>query len=263
MIGDRFEDCVEFRPGELSVWTGINGHGKSMMLNQVLIGCMLQGERVCVFSGEMPPPLQGKRLVRQLSGIGRPTPEYIDAMADWVRDRMWIFNQVGTATVARLIDVFRYASKRYGITHFVIDSLMTTDVPDDGPGFVTAQKSAVQKLAAFAKESRVHVHLVAHPRKGRDESSAPGKMDVSGSGKITDGADNVFSVWSARKDEQSEDDGKADALLELHKQRNGDVQSRKFWMWFNVSAQQYCASVLRRSVSFVPFNRAAEKETAP
>ena len=29
MIGDRYEDRLEFRPGELSVWTGINGHGKS------------------------------------------------------------------------------------------------------------------------------------------------------------------------------------------------------------------------------------------
>src|SRR5262249_1746782 len=73
MIGDRYEDPFEFRPGELSVWTGINGHGKSLMLNQVLIGVMTQGERVCVFSGEMPPPVQGKRLVRQLSGTSRPS----------------------------------------------------------------------------------------------------------------------------------------------------------------------------------------------
>jgi len=256
MVGDRYEDCFEFRPCEISVWTGINGHGKSLMLGQVLVGLMEQGERACVFSGEMPPAVQAKRIVRQLSGVARPSPAYIDACAVWARDRMWIFNAVGSATLARLLEVFRYAAKRYGITHFVIDSLMMTDVPEDGPGAFTAQKEAVQQLAQFAKQYKAHVHLVAHPRKGRDESAAPGKLDVAGSGKITDGADNVFSVWSARRDDATDDAKKdePDALLELHKQRNGDVQHRKFWLWFNRGAQQFCSNSNRRPRSFVPFS---------
>lgn len=261
MVGERYEDCVEFRPGELSVWTGINGHGKSLMLNQVLIGVMVQGERVCVFSGEMPPPVQGKRLVRQLSGSARPTPAYIDAMQEWVRDRMWIFNTSGSATISRLIEVFRYAAKRYGIAHFVIDSLMMTDVPDDGPGAFSAQKEAIQKLVGFAKTNRAHVHLVAHPRKARDESAAPGKLDVGGSGKITDGADNVFSVWSARKEDDMPDE-KPDALLELHKQRNGETQHRKFHLYFNKAAQQFCTNSGRKPVPFVPFTQRQAWETA-
>lgn len=256
MVGDRYEDCVEFRPGELSVWTGINGHGKSIMLTQVLIGLMTQGQRVCVFSGEMPPAVQGKRLVRQLGGVARPSPAYIDAMQIWVRDRMWIFNTVGSANIARLLEVFRYAAKRYGIEQFVIDSLMMTDVPEDGPGAFSAQKQAIQKLAGFAKEHRAHMHLVAHPRKAKDESAAPGKLDVGGSGKITDGADNVFSVWSARNDDQTGDESKHDALLELHKQRNGEVQHRKFWLYFNKAAMQFCTSSARRPISFVPFEGA-------
>jgi twinkle protein len=260
MLGDRYEDIFEFRPGEFSVWTGINGHGKSLMLNQVLVGLMSQGERVCVFSGEMPPATQARRLVRQLTGIAKPTPAYIDACEAWIRDRMWLFNVVGSATITRLIEVFRYAAKRYGIGHFVIDSLMMTDVPEDGPGAFSAQKLAVQQLGQFAKQYRAHVHLVAHPRKAKDESAAPGKLDVGGSGKITDGADNVFSVWSARKEESQEDDGKSDALLELHKQRNGEVQHRKFWLYFNKGAMQYCATAARRPVSFVPFERPSQEE---
>ena len=52
---DRDVDWFEFRPGELTVWTGYNGHGKSLMLSQILLGLMQQGERVVVFSGEMTP----------------------------------------------------------------------------------------------------------------------------------------------------------------------------------------------------------------
>lgn len=74
MVGDRYEDCFEFRPCEISVWTGINGHGKSLMLGQVLVGLMEQGERACVFSGEMPPAVQAKRIVRQLSRRRQAVP---------------------------------------------------------------------------------------------------------------------------------------------------------------------------------------------
>lgn len=253
MLGDRYEDCFEFRPGELSVWTGINGHGKSLMLSQVQVGLMHQGERVCVFSGEMTPATQAKRLAKQLCGTGQPSPAYIDAAGAWVRDRMWLFNVVGAASIARLLEVFRYAAKRYGVTHFVIDSLMMTDVPDDGPGAFTAQKVAVQHLAQFAKQHRAHVHLVVHPRKAKDESAAPGKLDVGGSGKITDGADNVFSVWASLRDDDKDDDGKPDARLELHKQRNGEVQHKKFYRFYHPASGQYCLSSARRPTSFVPF----------
>lgn len=265
MLGPEHEDCFQFRPGELSVWTGINGHGKSLMLNQVLIGLMSQGERVCVFSGEMTPASQAMRCVRQLCGTARPMPAYIDAAADWIRHRMWIFNVVGSAKISRLLEVFAYAAKRYGISHFVIDSLMMTDVPDDGPGAFTAQKKAVQELSAFAKQYRAHVHLVAHPRKGKDEMNAPGKLDIGGSGKITDGADNVFSVYAWLGEDprpQAEQDAKprADAMLTLHKQRNGEIQYRKFYRFFHPGSQQYCPTARRVPKAYVDFK--AEREVA-
>ncbi len=253
-LGGRDFDWLEFRPGEYTCWTGINGHGKSLMLSQVELGLMQQGERVMVFSGELTPERQGKRLVKQATGLDRPSPQYIDAVGEWVRERMWLFNEVGTAKLERLLEVFTYGAKRYGITHFVIDSLMMTDVPEDGPGSLSAQKEAIQKITAFAKRTGSHLHLVAHPRKAKDESQAPGKLDVGGSGRITDAADNVISVWSARKEESEPENDKPDALLELHKQRNGEVQHQKLWLYFNKPAQQFCPSSNRRSHRIVDFH---------
>lgn len=250
---DKDLDWFEFRPGELTVWTGYNGHGKSLMLSQVLLGLMQQGERVMVFSGEMTPERQLKRTVKQAAGMDRPTPAYIDAIGEWLRDKQWIFNVVGSAAIDRLLTVFLYANKRYGMRHFVIDSLMMTDVPEDGPGSMTAQKDAVRKLCDFARRNGCHLHLVAHPRKGADESKGPGKLDVAGSSKITDGADNVFTVWSARKDENDPDvdPDKPDAAIELQKQRNGDVQHYRQLLWFNKGAQQFTSTPSRRPVAFV------------
>lgn len=250
---DRDLDWFNFRQGELSVWTGYNGHGKSLLLSQVLLGMMAQGERVVVFSGEMTPERQLKRMVKQATGLDRPTPEYIDAVGDWLTDKLWLFNLVGSATIDRLLQVFLYANKRYGNRHFVIDSLMMTDVPEDGPGAMTAQKEAVRKMCDFARKNGIHLHLVAHPRKGKDETGAPGKLDVAGSSKITDGADNVFTVWSARRDENQEITDEADAKLELQKQRNGETQHYKLALWFVKGAQQFATNSRRKSVSYVPY----------
>lgn len=253
---DKELDWFEFRSGELSVWTGYNGHGKSLMLSQVLLGLMAQGERVTVFSGEMTPERQLKRVVKQATGLDRPTMKYIDAVGEWVTDKLWFFNVVGSAGIDRLLQVFLYANKRYGMRHFVIDSLMMTDVPEDGPGSMTAQKEAVRKLCDFARRNGCHLHLVAHPRKGADETKGPGKLDVAGSSKITDGADNVFTVWSARRDENDPDidQDKPDARLELQKQRNGDTQHYTQHLWFCKSAQQFATTPRRQPVSYVPYS---------
>lgn len=253
---DRDLEWFSFRTGEVSVWTGYNGHGKSLMLSQVLLGLMQQGERVVVFSGEMTAERQMKRMVKQATGLDRPTPDYIDAVGGWIHDKLWIFNVVGSAELDRLLAVFLYANKRYGARHFVIDSLMMTDVPEDGAGAMTAQKEAIRKICNFARREGCHVHLVAHPRKGADESKGPGKLDVAGSSKITDGADNVFTVWSARRDENDPDVNwdEPDAALELQKQRNGDVQHFKQHLWFCKPAQQFSTSPRRRAVSYVDYS---------
>lgn len=255
---DKELDWFEFRAGELTVWTGINGHGKSLLLSQVMLGLMAQNERVVIFSGELTPERQLKRMVKQAAGLDRPTPKFIDAIGGWLTDKLWLFNVVGSSSIDRLLEVFLYANKRYGTRHFVIDSLMMTDVPEDGPGAMTAQKIAMQKLCDFVKKNGCHLHLVAHPRKAKDESATPGKMDVAGSNKITSAADNIFSVWAALKDEADGITDDVDGRLELTKNRNGDFQHYILPLWFCKSAQQYTTNSRRRPVSYVAFESPAE-----
>ncbi|MBV2181704.1 MAG: toprim domain-containing protein [Castellaniella sp.] len=242
-------DFWEWRPAQVSVWTGINGHGKSLMLMQALIPVMMAGVPICVFSGELPPPKQLKRLAKQITGIDRAAPAFLDYVAQWLRDRMWIFNTTGVATLDRLLEVFGYGAKRYGIKHFVIDSLMMTDVPEDGPGAMTAQRKAMARIVAFAHAADVHVHLVAHPRKAIDEKHSPGKLDVAGSGHITNGADNVFAVWSANK-EPGEGMDTSDAKLEILKDRD-DVGRRTIHLFFNRQTNQYTSDPNRRGYTYL------------
>jgi twinkle protein len=48
MLWNKAKDKVQFRPGEVSLWAGVNGHGKSMFLSQVVLDLCYQAERVMV-----------------------------------------------------------------------------------------------------------------------------------------------------------------------------------------------------------------------
>lgn len=245
-------EWVRFRPGEVSVWTGFNGHGKSQFLGQAMLGMARLDERVLIFSGEMTPRKLLSRLTRQAAGTDKPTLSFVRTIGQWFADRLWVYRHVGAVDSHRLLDVFAYGARRYGIRHFVIDSLMMLDdVPEEGKGALEAQRKFMVRVAAFAKQYGAHVHLVAHPKKGDDERNGPGKQEVSGSAKITNMADNVLSVWARLRDEMDEPDDSPDGKVELLKQRNGESQHRTLWLWFEPRSMQYCHTSRRRPVQYV------------
>lgn len=252
-----------FRGGEISVWTGFNGHGKSQMLGQVGLGLLAQGQSICIFSGEMQPARLLKRMTRQATGFAEPAVPFIRKVSRWFDDRLWLFNLTGSADSERLFAVFTYAVRRYGIKTFFIDSLMMiSDIPEDGKGCLEAQRQFMRKLADFAKRFDAHVHLVAHPRKAMDEKTGPGKQDTAGSGKITNMADNHWSVWANLRDENEPADDAPDAYLEINKQRNGDSQHRKLWLWYDPKSQQYRSVRAARPQQFVEWSPTSEDASA-
>lgn len=218
---------VKLRPGELSIWTGYKGHGKSLMLSQIMLHGMAEGEMPLILSPEFRPIQVLERKVRQ----SRPailTERYIDDWFAWANGRLWLFDHQGAVDVRTVLAVLRYAREKFGITQAVVDSLMKCGI---GPDNYEAQKSFTDALQTFAHDSGVHVHLVAHARKGssdtKDNKPAEGH-DVKGTSEICDMAENVFSVWKNKKKlhalsvgDRSKDD-EPDALLLVDAQRNGD-----------------------------------------
>lgn len=232
------EDRIRFRPSELSVWTGINGHGKSDLLGQVMVDLVKQGERVCVFSGEIKPKIMLQRLTIQACATNSPAEGYIRAANAWLEGSMWVFDKTGNADQSALFEAFRYSAKRFRVTHFFIDSLLKCGLAEDD---YTGQKRFIEQLCDFKNEFNVHVHLVAHARKGQDESRAPGKMDIRGGAALTDLPDNVFSIWRNKaKEEKGEEAGSGDRDAELRclKQRaTGDEPYMR--LWFDKASLQF------------------------
>lgn len=137
-----------------------------------------------------------------------------------------------------MLEAFRYAAKRYRVTHFVVDSLLKCGIAEDD---YKAQKAFLDRLCDFKNEFNAHVHLVAHARKGESEDKAPGKLDVRGAGAITDLADNVFTVWRNKRKELAGDEADGDvedARLYCHKQRATGYEGA-LRLWFDTSSLQF------------------------
>lgn len=234
MLWQKTRDKVRFRPGEVSLWAGINGHGKSMFLSQVELDLCYQGQRVLVASFEMLPSRQMQRMTRQASGSSLPTKEFLELFSQWTDGRLWMYDHYGAMDWKKLIAVFRWAVANLGIQHLVIDSLMKCVRGEDD---YNGQKDFVNELCSFAQHFGVHVHLVHHVRKGESEHKAPGKFDIKGTGGITDQVDNVFIVWKNKK-AIDENNGEPTCVMACEKQRHGEFEG-KFGFWFEPGSQQY------------------------
>jgi twinkle protein len=240
---------LRFRPGEVTAWAGINGHGKTGAVNFVMLGAMVDGAKVCVASLEILPVLTMRNLTRQAVGAGFPTVEAISAFHRWTDDRLWLYAHRGKLTPERMLAVVRYCRKELGIEHIVIDSLMKCGIaPDDYAG----QKDFVDALCVLARDTRIHVHLVCHMKKGERETDTPDKFSVKGAGEITDLVDNVVIVFrNKRKEAQMEGETDADKLEALEalpdctlicpKQRHYSWEGR-IALWFDRKSLQLLES---------------------
>lgn len=242
--GDKFR----LRPHEVTGWVGINGHGKTKILSQITVHGIAQDTKWCVASMEMPAPVLLRSLYQQVSGAAVPPREIFDEVSAFVDEHLWIVNVLGTAKADRLIEIFRYAWKRYGIQHVVIDSLAKCGMAEDD---YNAQKAFIDTCGDLAQETGLHINIVMHSRKRHDENQAPNKLDVKGTGAITDMIDNVVSVWRNKPKEEKVAGyeykheavpesvrGKPDCVLQVHKQRHYDWEG-KLYLWYRTDIHQF------------------------
>lgn len=230
-----------FRPSEVTLWAGINGHGKSQLIGQVSQVVCEQRQKVAVASLEMRPASTMARMSRQAYGGDLPPARYIEQFGKWTDDRLWIYDHMGSSDPRTMAAVIRYAVDKFAVDHFVVDNLMKVIQGEDD---YNSQKDFVNSLCVIAKDTGCHVHLVLHIKKLKSETDIPNKFDIKGSGAITDLVDNVFIVWRNKAkeaamrmgEEYSVDD--PDCLLILDKQRNGEAEGR-YRLFFDRGSMQY------------------------
>lgn len=255
---NKTRDCFDLRPGEVTIWAGINGHGKTTFLSHVMLNVMADSNaKVCLASLEMKPAVSMAKMARQAVATGNPSVRAIQAFAKWTDGRLWIYDHVGKVAPKRMVALAMYVRQELGIQHLVIDSLMKCGLGTDD---YTAQKDFVDSLCAVAMDTGLHIHLVCHMRKGESERNTPDKFDVKGAGEITDMVDNVVVVWKnvRKKGPKPEGDDAPDAYIRVAKQRHYEWED-SWAFWFDKATQQYLETSHARP-TYVPLQLEPEPE---
>lgn len=242
----KTHDLIAFRPGEVTLWMGINGHGKSLVTSQVMLDFTWQDQVCCVASYEMKPPATLGRMAKQGATHPNPTDGFVDAFIAHATGKLWLYDKQGRGDADDLLKVIRYCKRKLGVTQFFADSLMKLVAHEDD---YNGQKMFVDEACSMARDEGVHIHIVHHSRKLADENQVPGKMDSKGSGSIVDQVDQCITVFRNKKKERLVESGKAteedmnfpDAYLIVDKNRHGSWEGR-IGLYYTPGAMSYSES---------------------
>lgn len=239
-------EWVRFRSGEVTLWSGMNGHGKSLVMGQVMTGFTFQRAGTCIASLEMPPKITLARMIKQAAGTGDAlSRQYAEDYLRWAGAHLWLYDHVGHAKKDKILALIRYCADKLKLKHFVIDSLMKCGI---GLEDYDGQAAFVSDLCDIGRDTGMHIHLVAHSKKQADESKTPGKMDIKGSGTISDLVHNVITVWRNKPKEKRVESGdhsasgEPDQILICDKQRNGDWEGL-IRLWYHPESRQYVETI--------------------
>ena len=198
--------------GTVTIFTGLSGSGKSTVTGQFVLSAIEQGEKVCVYSGELGPEDVQAWLNFQAAGseyitlkydpiaggdVPYLSPQIQSRIRDWYNGKLYLFDDSqfeNENQLESILSVFKMMARRIGAKLFLVDNVLTVTAEDDEE--FRAQGRLIVALKHFAKKYGVAVLVVAHPRKKSTNGAHSAIMqdDVGGNGALVRLADNVIVV---------------------------------------------------------------------
>lgn len=185
---ENIECCDPVEGNCIMVEGGVYCVGKTMLPthNSTLSGLLLlnaieQGQNVCAYSGELTSEEFQQWINLQAAGSDYITTKFDpvkgsqvpvvpkdveQAIVNWYDGHFFLYDnqEIFEANQSEaIIDVFTTAARKYGCRLFLVDNLMTA--LSDSDEETKAQGRFVNALKRFANRFKVHVIIVAHPRK--------------------------------------------------------------------------------------------------
>ena len=198
-------DSIKFnlRPAELTIWSGMEGSGKSNLLYQMASWLSsVYGEKIAIVSLEEGVDVSLGIMTQHAAcypmdpADGVTREQFNMVYRELIAPYLYVYHHVGTAPPDDVIQFAEYAVNKHGCTHVIIDSLARIDIDIESNSEVD---SFLNKIVESMNTTRAHYHLVCHSRKGKEDefslSSIPKKRDIKGSVNIPIVAFNVLVVW--------------------------------------------------------------------
>ncbi|KAM9336512.1 twinkle mtDNA helicase [Symphorus nematophorus] len=182
------------RKGELTVFTGPTGSGKTTFISEVALDLCMQGVNTLWGSFEINNVRLAKIMLTQfaMQRLEENLEQY-DFWADKFEELpLYFMTFHGQQNIKTVLDTMQHAVYMYDINHVIIDNLQFMM----GQENLSVDKFAVQDhiigaFRKFATNTSCHVTLIIHPRKEEDDRELQ-TASIFGSAKASQEADNVL-----------------------------------------------------------------------
>ena len=243
---DKHGERLRLYPCGVTIWSGFPGAGKTTLLRQLVCHLLQKGHGVFSASLEEHPKHQLIRLACTAAGTENPTANQVQWFIDAYGEQLRIWAKVGMAKHRNILAVIRKLATT-GTTHAIIDSLMKLDISSQD---WEAQRIFANLLTATAFQTRMHVHLVAHPKKPIQAGQDPDINDVGGAKEIGGIADNV--VFVRRKEGETPVVNATGMKITIGKQRQGHGYLGDITGWFHRDKRQFNLEQFDPPIRYLP-----------
>lgn len=191
------------RKGELTVLTGPTGCGKTTFMSEYSLDLAMQGVTTLWGSFEIRNTRLAATLLRQF--VGYPLDDKLNEFDNWAGqlEKLPIYFMTfhGQQSIKVVMEAIEHAQYVHDIQHVIIDNVqfmlgLNTMGVKSGDKF-WEQDVIIASFRTFATKRNVHVTLVMHPRKERDNEDLT-TSSIFGSAKATQEADNVLIIQDRR-----------------------------------------------------------------
>lgn len=196
-----------FEMGCITIWTGFTNAGKTTVMTMLAKKAIEQGERIFFFNGEQTKEDFKNKLYIQSSNssdIYQKQFKNSCVIDDFVRDdkiprlereygnKIFIYNNEASRDIDMLLYAMDELRRTQKIRVFFLDNFMQIDIKSND--VFQEQTVIMEKLRTFAINKKVHIHLVAHPRKIERGQTRLTLYDIAGSSNIINKAYNIISI---------------------------------------------------------------------
>ena len=183
--------------GGLTVLTGVNGCGKTVFLNNMILNVCDKGYKVGLFSGEMQSWRIKTWFLKIARGLHIDNEENNGLITESLRDCLFVYNNSFGNEWERLFESVKALVDSKNINLLVLDNLACMRLRSNKWEKFDQQSNFIKELADYARLKSIHVILVAHPRKSYGVIR---KDDIAGSYDLSNMADNVLIMHKKNDD---------------------------------------------------------------
>lgn len=245
---DQHGERLRLYPCGVTIWSGFPGAGKTTLLRQLACHLLQRDQKVFFASLEEHPKHLIVRLAATAAGTERLTAKQVQWFIDAYGEQLRVWAKVGLAKHRALLSVMRKLATE-GTTHAIIDSLMKLDISSQD---FEGQRNFANLIAAIAQQSRLHIHLVVHPKKPPASDQDPDINDVGGAKEIGGIADNVLFVRRHKKEGENPLAKVTQMRITVRKQRHGTGALGDIDGFFNRETRQFQRDQFSLPIRYLP-----------